>query len=133
MCERNYARVLQLLPDRDLQKGNEMRLWLGEHEYRLKVLENAPYTSVLQLTCYHERPWLAPQMRIVLYHDARMAEVCASQQISHPKGRYNYPNRQMFQQDEKFQANRLLAEWLSLCLELGRLDEAIFSGPAPDK
>jgi uncharacterized protein YqiB (DUF1249 family) len=37
------------------------------------------------------------------------------------EGRYDYPNPNMYQRDEKIQQNRYLAEILELCLAEGRL------------
>lgn len=68
---------------------------------------------------------LQPRMTIRLYHDARLAEVLASQDIRQVKPRYDYPNRQMHQQDEKQQTNQFLNEWLHLCLRLGQVNVAL--------
>jgi uncharacterized protein YqiB (DUF1249 family) len=64
---------------------------------------------------------LHPRMSIRLYHDARMAEVISTQDIRQVKPRYDYPNSQMHQQDEKQQTNQFLNEWLHLCLQLGQV------------
>lgn len=64
---------------------------------------------------------LRPRMIIRLYHDARMAEVVSTQDIRQVKPRYDYPNSQMHQQDEKQQTNQFLNEWLHLCLEFGQV------------
>lgn len=62
-----------------------------------------------------------PKMVIRLYHDARMAEVISSQDIYQVKPRYDYPNVQMHQKDEKQQINKFLNEWLHLCLNAGQV------------
>jgi len=49
----------------------------------------------------------------------RMAEVCAAQQISRLQPRYDYPNKNMHQRDEKEQVNLFLADWLKFCLRHG--------------
>ena len=66
-----------------------------------------------------------PRMSIRLYHDARMAEVISSQDIFQVKPRYDYPNKNMHQQDEKQQINQFLNEWLHLCLEHGQVKLAL--------
>ena len=68
---------------------------------------------------------LHPRMSIRLYHDARMAEVISSQDIHQVKPRYDYPNKNMHQQDEKQQINQFLNEWLHLCLEHGQVNIAL--------
>ena len=54
------------------------------------------------------------------YHDAGMLEVGSFQSCRRVEARYPYPNRRMHQQDEKYQQNRFLAEWLEHCLQDGR-------------
>ena len=49
------------------------------------------------------------------YHDAGMLEVGAFQSQSRIQARYSYPNKQMFQQDEKLQQNEFLGDWLAHC------------------
>jgi hypothetical protein len=61
-------------------------------------------------------------MSIRLYHDARAAEVISSQGIRQVKPRYDYPNTNMHQEDEKQQINQFLNEWLHLCLCLGQVN-----------
>ena len=58
-------------------------------------------------------------MVVRLYHDAQVAEVCASQQISRFKASYDYPNKKLHQRDEKHQINQFLADWLRYCLAHG--------------
>lgn len=65
--------------------------------------------------------WVAPKLTVRLYHDARMAEVIGWQRHRYLKARYEYPNRQMYQSDEKAQFNQFLGEWLSHCLDQGHV------------
>jgi len=58
-------------------------------------------------------------LQVRLYHDARMAEVCVSQQISRLQPSYHYPNAKMHHRDEKEQCNHFLGEWLRFCLVHG--------------
>jgi uncharacterized protein YqiB (DUF1249 family) len=55
-----------------------------------------------------------------MYHDARMAEVVEWEGQRGLKGRYEYPNEAMHQEDEKWQRNKFLGELLSYCLREGR-------------
>jgi uncharacterized protein len=56
------------------------------------------------------------------YHDVRMLEVGVFQSHRQVAARYHYPNDQMFAQDEKYQQNRFLADWLEHCLLNGCVD-----------
>ena len=39
--------------------------------------------------------------------------------------RYQYPNRNMYQEDEKSQQNRFLADWLEHCLQNGHVSHPL--------
>jgi uncharacterized protein YqiB (DUF1249 family) len=62
------------------------------------------------------------RIEVRAYHDARMLEVGMFQSHRKVAARYQYPNRQMFAQNEKYQQNRFLADWLGHCLQNGRAD-----------
>lgn len=120
-CEANYARIRRLLGW--LGDVDEAVVGLPEDvEIRLQIAECGPYTTTLQLRVGSGfgRSWLpVPALTVRVYHDARMAEVVACNGQQRPQGRYQYPNRRMFQPDEKAQWNRFLGEWLSYCLRFG--------------
>ncbi len=122
ICETNYARLRRLLPTG--QKQREYRVDWHRCDYRVSIRmdEEFAYTSTLVVSYWPESatPWFNPQTFVVrLYHDARMAEVVCLQKRKQLDGRYEYPNPQMHQPDEKFQLNQHLAEWLSHCLASG--------------
>lgn len=96
-------------------------------QFAVRILENTRYTTLLEI-CQHndELPdFLRGYMQVRLYHDARMAEVCVSQQISRLHPSYDYPNPAMHQRDEKEQCNHFLAEWLRFCLAHGYSAQAL--------
>jgi uncharacterized protein len=63
-----------------------------------------------------------------LYHDASLAEVVKCQRYQSFSPRYEYPNVDMHQIDEKAQMNRFLGELLTHCLSHGRVaDKLVFS------
>ena len=53
------------------------------------------------------------------YHDASMLEVSNFQAKKSVLPKYQYPNADMHQEDEKNQQNIFLAEWLENCLAKG--------------
>lgn len=73
-----------------------------------------PYTTLVEIT--QTSPvtsyWSLPLMTVRLYHDAMVAEVCFSQQISRFKASYASPNKKLHQHDEKHRINQFLADWL---------------------
>lgn len=142
ICETNYWRLRKLLlPEFPKFACGEVFLYSlpaldrqTERQLRMQIIERCPYTTTLELTeiltdSNLSRWGLSPQLTVRIYHDARTAEVLAFQQQKHFFGRYDYPNPQMRQRDEKFQLNSLLAEWLNHCLSFGyRISDAVNAG-----
>jgi len=125
-CDANYFRLMKLFPEMTREMA-ERKLGInhdGAHEMRLSVLENTRYTTLIELSqvasAGNDNPWCRlPVLTLRLYHDARVAEVLTCDGVRHIRPRYGYPNRRMYQQDEKAQWNRFLGEWLSHCLTRG--------------
>lgn len=121
----NYLLFCRMFPT-DLEAGELLVLRLSYHsdesttgQLELKCCEQTPYTSVFSIHQVFGKNLSGlsePEMVIRLYHDAALAEVCSSQQISRLKPRYDYPNNHMYQQDEKQQVNLFLYDWLQYCL-----------------
>jgi len=136
LCANNYMLLLKLLAGRTVIEESRSFFISDFLSYTVTVTEVTRYTSVI---CFEQDSLkhalksipgvvasaLHPRMTIRLYHDARMAEVLATQDIRQVKPRYDYPNTQMHQQDEKQQTNQFLNEWLHLCLRLGQVNVEI--------
>ncbi len=133
LCANNYMLLLKVLAGKTAL-GETRHFFISDFlSYSVKITEVTRYTSVI---CFEQESLkhaltsipgvvvsaLHPRMTIRLYHDARMAEVLATQDIRQVKPRYDYPNSQMHQQDEKQQTNQFLNEWLHLCLRLGQVN-----------
>lgn len=117
--ETNYAKMNSLLPF-DPTVGDTRSYQVSQMAYQLEIKEITRYTTLVDVCQCDARPvFPLPRMQVRLYHDARVAEVCASEQISRVEARYDYPNKKMMQKDEKFQVNQFLGEWLSFCLRHG--------------
>jgi uncharacterized protein YqiB (DUF1249 family) len=146
-CESNYWRLKKLLPD--LESQDECRVHVPdinsksqqEKTILFRVTERCPYTMTLDLvdeSCVDAPqdsrfdPGLFTHLSIRIYNDVKSAEVIAFQKRRHFVARYDYPNRQMHQPDEKMQLNLLLSEWLTHCLHYGHkkdqeILQAVFS------
>ncbi len=85
------------------------------------IVEKQPDTSNL---CLKSRQ-IVYQGDVRLYHDADMAEVVKCQRYNKFEPRYEYPNIDMHQVDEKAQMNRFLGELLTHCLHHGRVSEDV--------
>lgn len=117
--ETNYAKLNALLPNQP-SVGDVRSYQVANLAYQLEVNEITKYTTLIDVSQCDEQPiFPLPKMTVRLYHDARVAEVCASEQISRVKARYDYPNTKMMQKDEKFQLNQFLSDWLTFCLRHG--------------
>jgi uncharacterized protein YqiB (DUF1249 family) len=121
ICEANYARMMRLFPE--YETANLRRLEVGSAQVTLEVVERCRYTTIFRLRQKQaEQYWLGQLLvEVRAYHDAAMLEVGMFQSHRRIAARYQYPNDQMFQQDEKFQQNVFLAEWLEHCLANGRV------------
>lgn len=117
LCETNFSLLCRLLPDRR-QPGEAVCYQVAQVHYRMSIVEVTRYTTlvIIEQVVPAMTLWCLPSMTVRLYHDATVAEVCASQQISHFKSRYDYPNQYLHQRDEKHQINQFLADWLCYCL-----------------
>lgn len=117
LCGRNYAHIARWLPD-DCHTGAQ---WLVEGEFgclQVSLLESTPYTQVVSISrpmgmgAAHLVP--VPQVTVRVYHDAKLAEVLSSQQISQLRPVYDYPNLRMYHRNEKYQVNAFLEELLKI-------------------
>ena len=121
VCAANYLGMTRLFPSMREQRHARVLLDQGGL-LEMEVLEMGPYTTLLAMA--EQEPGfshLAPKAcQVKIYHDARLAEVVAWGKAKKLQGRYHYPNEQMYQEDEKWQMNRFLGEWISHCLGHGR-------------
>jgi len=125
LCEANYARFIRLFPD--YEACNAKAFKIGNARVLLEVTERCRYTTIFKvLQQGSHSPWLGGlKIEVRLYHDASMAEVGMFQSHRRVDGRYQYPNNRMYQQDEKCQQNRFLADWLEHCLRHGISEAAV--------
>jgi len=84
----------------------------------IEVIETAPYTTTL---CVSQELYgvCSSCIRVRLYHDVEMAEIIAWDNHRNWRTHYDYPNRNMYQPDEKFALNRFLNDWLLFCSREG--------------
>lgn len=122
-CEVNFLRLEKLLPGFDAGQSRHIATCLprgGKDVLHLHVTQRCPYTAEVLL--HQQQPlWGArgAEFTVRAYLDARMAEVVGCARVRRLLARYDYPNQLGFAPDEKWQANRLLGEWLAHCLAEG--------------
>jgi uncharacterized protein YqiB (DUF1249 family) len=120
-CAANYGLMLRIFPA--LAHDGVFEFSLSNcGTVRMNLIERTPYTDLVGLQQSGVAAIL-PNLslcKIRMYHDARMAEVVEWEGQRGLKGRYEYPNEAMHQEDEKWQRNNFLGELLSYCLREGR-------------
>lgn len=124
-CEANYWRLHKLLPEMAERDVRDLQLSADgvRSTVRFSIKERSPYTTTVAIDIQHPQLESADKaLTVRLYHDAKMAEVTTPHGRQYAP-RYDYPNPQMHQRDEKAQQNRFLSEYLSQCLRYG-LDAA---------
>ena len=118
LCEENYRYLLRLAPDVRTLQGRYLSRRQGTMDLHLEVLEQTPYTTLLQLTYhfsqeYGSRPDPAAKLRV--YHDSGQAEVLELRQRILPLNR----GREHPTLDQKWKVNLFLSKWLSYCVGQG--------------
>ncbi|MEH6568249.1 MAG: DUF1249 domain-containing protein [Halioglobus sp.] len=131
VCEANYVRLLRLFPD--YETSNSREFMVGSAKVRIEVVERCRYTTFFRIHQYQCESPLLGDLRIDVraYHDARMLEVGTFQSRGQIAPRYAYPNEDMYQQDEKSQQNRFLADWLEHCHHSGHVSTPVTSDQPP--
>jgi hypothetical protein len=132
-CDTNYLRLSRLMPDIEAADGCELALSLDARStvVHMRVVERCRYTTTVTVRQHGPAHALvpAPALTVKLYHDLQTAEVLAYQDGRRFAAVYPYPNAAMRLPDEKEQVNRLLGEFLSLCLAEGRTLSPVPFGP----
>jgi uncharacterized protein YqiB (DUF1249 family) len=122
LYEGNYIRLRNLVPDLDAIPDTVISNARGALDLHLRILERCKFTTTLNLS-YHfqdsEGMFPAPDMRVRIYHDARVGEVIACGRrrgLRHAEYNRMHHNYSI---DEKWRINRFLQKWLGYCLIQG--------------
>lgn len=131
-CDTNYLRLRRLMPELAAADARDLALSLDARSttVHMRVVERCRYTTTVVVRQHGPAHMLvpAPALTVKLYHDLQTAEVMAYQHEQRFDAVYPYPNAAMRLPDEKAQVNRLLGEFLSLCLAEGRALEPVHVG-----
>ncbi len=117
--EKNFVLLHSIFPDPEITDHFEFIPEQAGMRFSIHVLERCRYTHMLEFRQKLRLPENCMRelvMKIRIYYDAQMVEVTGYEGIGHLQPHYCYPNRNMMLKDEKYQANVLLYEWLSLVL-----------------
>ena len=129
--ECNYIRLRQLLPQLASMKEAAVSRVEGALDLHVRVDERNRYTTTLTLTYEFEDElgrFLAPDIQVRIYHDARLAEVLRCGRLRGQRDAAYDTGRRDYTLDAKWRINRFLQKWLGYCLRQGHR----FHGARPD-
>lgn len=119
LYENNFLRLRKLVPDLHALEESAYSRINGCMGLHLSVLDRSRYTTTLRMT-YHftegSRLYAEPDLRIRVYHDARLVEVLSGH-LKH--GRQRFEHLPADAKKEKWKLNRFLFKWLGFCLHQG--------------
>jgi uncharacterized protein len=122
LYESNYLRLAHLVGDLKSLAGVRVSRVPEDCELRLSVTECSPYTTSFDLTYLFEAPeglTTYPDMRVRVYHDARLVEAqeWASQHEHEALRRLRgVAEREL---DQRWARNTMLNKWLEYCTDRG--------------
>jgi uncharacterized protein len=120
LYESNYLRLASLAGDlRQLPDARVSRV-ADDCDLRLSVTERSPYTTSFDLTyVFDEGQSTYPDMRVRVYHDARLVEAQEwATQHDHQalKAMRGLAEREL---DQRWARNTMLNKWLEYCIDRG--------------
>ena len=128
--ESNYLRLSHLAGDlKDLADVRVSRV-ADDCDLRLTVTERSPYTTSLDLTYLFQQidgVSTYPDMRVRVYHDARLVEAQEWAPEAHPRagGRHEHEILRRLrgaaerELDQRWARNTMLNKWLEYCIDRG--------------
>lgn len=127
LYERNYINMRRLVPTMPPAHTCLASSILNGLSLYLTVIERFPYTTELSLTYHffrHSHLIAEPDLRIRVYHDARLAEVTAAALRRWPEFSADEEETKHSNLVSRWHVNRFLYKWLNYCLHQGhRFDE----------
>jgi uncharacterized protein YqiB (DUF1249 family) len=131
LYESNYVRLGWLAGDLASLGGTQRSSAPGECDLVLRVSEHCPYTTSASLTyLFPSEPAEFPDMRLRIYHDARVVEAQEwASSHPHPVLRMLH-GRAERELDQRWARNVMLNKWLEYCLERGHRFSSATDRPA---
>ena len=134
LYESNYIRLRALLGDARGLPGESVSRTPGDLDLHVHAIEHCRYTTILRMTYLFgdaHGPVAEPDLEVRVYHDARLAEACASaKRLRHP-GLSGLRDALPGGLGERWLRNMLLNKWLDYCTERGhRFAQAVAPGAA---
>jgi uncharacterized protein YqiB (DUF1249 family) len=120
LCESNYRKIFKLIPDLATVKDKVIGLAPNHTCLYLQVVERGAYTMTIELSHHFDKSpekQLLPEVRIVIYLDARLAEVISDH--ARPNVSRVFKDFSFCQEivNYKWRLNFFLEKWLDYCLD----------------
>jgi uncharacterized protein YqiB (DUF1249 family) len=126
LYESNYLRLASLAGNLRQLAGVRLSRVVDDCDLRLSVTERSPYTTSLDLT-YLFTDSTYPDMRVRVYHDARLVEAQEWAPSVDPHAR-QLPEHEVLRRlrsaaerelDQRWARNTMLNKWLEYCIDRG--------------
>jgi uncharacterized protein len=128
LYESNYLRLASLAGDLRQLTGVRLSRVQDDCDLRLSVTEQSPYTTSLELTYLFgegEHQTTYPDMRVRIYHDARLVEAqewapeWAQQRAQEHEALRRLRGAAERELDQRWARNTMLNKWLEYCIDRG--------------
>jgi len=120
ICESNYQKLLQLIPDLLTIKEAAIGLSAQHTMLHLTVIERTPYTMTVDLSyCFNRNleEFLEPAVKIRIYLDAQLSEVISDHVRDSVGQVFKDPGLSREIMNYKWRLNYFLQKWLDHCLK----------------
>lgn len=114
LYESNFIRLGWLVPDLKRLRGSVTSRVRGEPALELSVIEQCRYTTTLGMT-YLLGDERLPELKIRVYHDARLAEACGTAADPTHARLQRLAADVAREQGRRWSCNMLLNKWLEYC------------------
>ena len=121
LYESNYLRLAELAGDLATLSDVRVSRVPEDCDLRLTVSERSPYTTSFDLTYLFDPEGLAtyPDMRIRVYHDARLVEAQEWASQHEHEGLRRLRGMAERELDQRWARNTMLNKWLEYCIDRG--------------
>jgi len=124
LYDSNYRRLMRLAPELHRMEDTAVSRLAGALDLHLTVIERCKYTTTIAMTyCFagDAGTVLEPNMRVRIYHDARLAEAVSDARRHRGHISRCRHRRLPTELERKWDQNRFLQRWLGYCQRQGHL------------
>ena len=122
LYESNYLRLAQLVGDLTALADLSVSRVADDCDLRLSVTERSPYTTSFDLTyLFQQEDGVStyPDMRVRVYHDARLVEAQEWASQHDHEGLRRLRGLAERELDQRWARNTMLNKWLEYCIDRG--------------